>query len=49
MTPLPDPSPLVQTAVYMVGIAAGYTLLTTPQEWQHAWETVRTLWERNRS
>lgn len=49
MTTPTDPSPLVQTAVYMFGIAAGYALLITPQEWQRAWQTVRTLWGRNRS
>jgi hypothetical protein len=49
MTTPPDPSPLVQTAVYMFGIAAGYALLTTPREWQRAWQAVRTLWERHRS
>lgn len=48
MTPLADPSPLVQAAVYLFGIASGYALLTTPREWQRAWETVRTLWERDR-
>jgi hypothetical protein len=49
MTTSPDPSPLVQTAAYLLGIATGYGLLTTPQEWQRAWETIRTLWEQRRS
>ena len=28
-----DPSPLVQTTVYMGGMLAGYLLLTRPEEW----------------
>ncbi|HEX6104349.1 MAG TPA: hypothetical protein VFZ26_02120 [Gemmatimonadales bacterium] len=41
-----DPSPLVQTTVYMAGILAGYALLTRPEEWARAWETVRSVWSR---
>jgi hypothetical protein len=37
----PDPSPLVQAAIYMGGILAGYMLLVRPDEWQRAWETIR--------
>jgi hypothetical protein len=37
-----DPSPLVQTAVYMVGVLAGYMLLVRPDEWQRAWDIIRT-------
>ena len=29
----PEPSPLVQTAVYMAGMLGGYVLLTRPEEW----------------
>lgn len=36
-----DPSPLVQAATYMAGILAGYVLLVRPEEWQHAWQTLR--------
>ncbi|HJR15951.1 MAG TPA: hypothetical protein VJ808_03780 [Gemmatimonadales bacterium] len=36
-----DPSPLVQTAVYMAGVLAGYVLLVRPDEWQTAWDTLR--------
>lgn len=36
-----DPSPLVLTAIYMSGIFVGYALLTGPEEWQRAWQTVR--------
>jgi hypothetical protein len=43
-----DPSPLVQTAVYMAGMLAGYALLTAPDEWTRAWQTVRTVWRRRR-
>jgi hypothetical protein len=39
-----DPSPLVQTAVYMGGILAGYVLLVRPDEWQRAWDTIRHTW-----
>jgi hypothetical protein len=38
------PSPLVQTAVYMAGVLGGYVLLVRPDEWQHAWETIRNTW-----
>ena len=44
----PDPSPLLQTSVYMAGILAGYALLTGPQEWSRAWETVRQFWQGGR-
>jgi hypothetical protein len=43
-----DPSPLVQTAVYMAGVLVGYVLLVRPDEWQNAWETIRNTWT-NRS
>lgn len=46
MIPLSDPSPLTQTAVYMLGILAGYAFLTRPEEWSRAWQTVRTVWRR---
>lgn len=50
MSPLlaSDPSPLVQTAVYMAGILTGYALLTPTEEWSRAWRTVRTVWSRRR-
>ena len=41
-----DPSPLVQAAVYMAGILAGYVLLVKPDEWQRAWETIRNTWSK---
>jgi hypothetical protein len=41
-----DPSPLVQTAVYMAGILVGYILLVQPEEWQRAWETIRNTWTK---
>ena len=41
-----DPSPLVQTAVYMGGVLAGYMLLVRPDEWQRAWETIRATWTK---
>jgi hypothetical protein len=41
-----DPSPLVQTAVYMAGVLAGYVLLVRPDEWQRAWDTIRNTWLR---
>jgi hypothetical protein len=41
-----DPSPLVQTAVYMAGVLGGYMLLVRPDEWQRAWETIRESWSR---
>lgn len=43
-----DPSPLLQTAIYMAGILVGYALLTTPPEWQRAWQTVRSVLESRR-
>ena len=43
-----DPSPLVQTAVYMGGVLAGYILLLRPDEWQRAWETIRSALSRPR-
>ncbi len=41
-----DPSPLVQTAVYMAGVLIGYVLLVRPDEWQTAWETIRNTLTR---
>ena len=41
-----DPSPLVLTGLYMAGILTGYALLTAPEEWQRAWQTVRQAWTR---
>ena len=41
-----DPSPLVQTTVYMAGMLAGYLLLTQPEEWDQVRETVREVWSR---
>ena len=47
MSPAPlEPSPLVLTVLYMAGIFAGYALVTGPEEWQRAWETVRHAWQR---
>jgi hypothetical protein len=43
-----DPSPIVQTAVYMAGVLGGYVLLVRPDEWQSAWETLRNTWTRRR-
>jgi hypothetical protein len=43
-----DPSPLVQTAVYMAGILGGYVLLVRPEEWQRAWETIRSALSKAR-
>ena len=43
-----DPSPIAQAAVYMAGMLAGYLLLTQPEEWARARETVREVWERRR-
>jgi hypothetical protein len=42
------PSPLIQVTVYMAGILSGYALLTGPDEWQRAWETVRDVLARRR-
>jgi len=44
----PDPSPLLQTAVYMGGILTGYLLLMAPEEWQRVRESVREVWGRRR-
>jgi hypothetical protein len=41
-----EPSPLVQAAVYMGGVLAGYVLLVRPDEWQRAWETIRSSWPK---
>jgi hypothetical protein len=41
-----DPSPLVQTVVYMAGMLGGYMLLVRPDEWQRAWNTIRESWTR---
>ena len=43
-----DPSPIVQTAVYMAGVLVGYVLLVPPDEWQSAWESLRSTWSRSR-
>jgi hypothetical protein len=43
-----DPSPLTLTALYMAGILAGYALVTAPEEWQRAWDTVRRAWTSRR-
>jgi hypothetical protein len=48
MLSIADPSPLVQTAVYMAGILMGYLLLTRPEEWERVRETVRAVWARRR-
>jgi hypothetical protein len=45
----PDPSPLLQTAVYMGGILTGYLLLTPNEEWQRVRERVRAVWIRRRN
>jgi hypothetical protein len=41
-----DPSPLVQTVVYMAGMLGGYVLLVRPEEWQRTWETIRSTWSK---
>lgn len=41
-----DPSPLVQAAVYMGGVLAGYVLLLGPDEWQQVRETIRNTWSK---
>jgi hypothetical protein len=41
-----DPSPLVQTVIYMAGVLGGYMLLVRPDEWQRAWNTIRASWTR---
>ena len=44
-----DPSPMVQAAVYMASVLAGYVLLVQPDEWQNAWESLRNTWtQRNK-
>jgi len=43
-----EPSPLLQTAVYMASVLAGYLLLTQPEEWARAREAVREVWARRR-
>jgi hypothetical protein len=43
-----EPSPLLQTTVYMGGMLAGYLLLTRPEEWAEVRQTVRSMWERRR-
>lgn len=43
-----DPSPMVQAAVYMGGVLAGYVLLVRPDEWQSAWESLRNSWSQRR-
>lgn len=43
-----DPSPIVQTAVYMAGMLVGYVLLVRPDEWQTAWETLRNSLSKRR-
>jgi hypothetical protein len=39
---------MVQAAVYMGGVLAGYVLLVKPDEWQSAWESLRNTWSRRR-
>jgi hypothetical protein len=39
-----DPSPLIQTTVYMAGVLVGYLLLVNPDEWQRAWQEIRNTW-----
>jgi hypothetical protein len=46
LMPSSDPSPLVQTTVYMAGMLLGYVLLVQPEEWQRAWETIRNTWNK---
>ena len=43
-----DPSPLLLTGLYMAAIPTGYALLTAPEEWQRAWQTVWQAWTRRR-
>jgi hypothetical protein len=38
-----DPSPLVQVSVYLGGVLLGHALLTSRDEWQRAWQTVRAV------
>ena len=44
-----EPTPMVQAAVYMFGILAGYLLLTRPEEWARARTTVRQALTRRRT
>ena len=44
----PDPSPMIQAAVYMAAVLAGYVLLVRPDEWQSTWESLRNTWSRRR-
>ncbi len=44
-----DPSPVMQTALYMAGVLVGYVLLVRPDEWQSALETLRNTWSRRRN
>ena len=46
LIPSSDPSPLVQTAIYMAGVLGGYVLLVRPDEWQQAWELIRSTWSK---
>lgn len=43
-----EPSPLLQTTVYLAGVLAGYLLLTHPDEWARAREAVREVWARRK-
>lgn len=43
-----DPSPLMLTGLYMLGIFGGYALLTAPEEWQRAWRSMKQVWSRRR-
>jgi len=43
-----QPSPLLQTAVYLAGVLAGYLLLTQPEEWTRVRETVREAGARRK-
>lgn len=43
-----DPSPIVQTAVYMAGVLVGYVLLIRPDEWQTARDALRRTWTKHR-
>jgi hypothetical protein len=33
----------------MAGMLTGYALLTRPEEWSRAWQTVRSVWSRHGS
>jgi hypothetical protein len=43
-----DPSPIVQTTIYMAGVLVGYVLLVRPDEWQTAWDSIRSTWTKRR-